>query len=264
MLVSNQSLVGRNILITRTSDQAESTATDIRNRGGSPLLLPCLEMVCQEKNIRASKPVLEKGTGEVLFTSRNGVACVAAALGDMFAPLLSSHQVTAVGEKTATALSQLNVRATMQPELASQTGLVEAYKERGIPEQILFYRAEEGSDLLADALTASGCNVTTIHAYRMQCPDSDASAMIRKIELKEVDAVLLGSAKTVRNYLQRIGSLEVANIPAIAVISRQVAKAAEEAGLSVQAVAKTASFDAMLDALVDYFNDSGAENHVSS
>ncbi len=264
MAVANRSLVGRNILVTRTSDQAESTAVEISNRGGNPLLLPCLEMVCLKKNIMASIPMLEEVGREVLFTSRNGVACVAAELGDMFTRLLSPHRVTAVGEKTAATLAQLGVHAAMQPESASQIGLIEAYRRRGAPEQILFYRAEEGSDLLAGALTASGCNVTTIHAYRMQCPDSDASAIIRKIEQGEVDGVLLGSTKTVRNYLQRIGSLEAANIPAIAVISQQVAKAAAEAGLSVQVVAKTASFDAMLDALADYFNDSGAENHVSS
>ena len=259
----DQALADRSILITRSPDQAESTAKAVLARGAMPLLLPSLEMVSLHDNIQASIPLLEKRS-EILFTSRNGVASVAAVLDRAFTTLLSAHPVTAVGEKTAAALAELGIETTMQPETASQAGLIEAYKERGIPEQLLFYRAEEGSDALANALTHAGCRVTTIHAYRMQCPDSDASEIIQKIGRSEVDAVLLGSARTVNHYIQRIGSIKTANIPAIAVISQQVAKAAEDAGLSVQAVAKTASFDAMLDALADYFNNSGAENHVSS
>jgi len=264
MCSTKQNLSSRNILITRSSDQAEQTANEIRVRGATPHTLPCLEMVCLTDNIQKSVPLLEKENIELLFTSRNGIACVAATLGDRFKELLSSRPVTAVGERTAAALTQLGIAAVMQPKTSSQAGLIEAYNERGIPQKVLFYRAEAGSDALAEALTASGCYVTTIHAYRMQCPDSDASETIHSIEQHQMDAVLLGSAKTVENYIERIGSIETADIPAIAVISRQVADAAEDAGLSVQAVAKTASFDAMLDALADYFNDSGAENHASS
>ena len=264
MPTANQCLTGKDILITRSAEQAESTASEIRSRGAIPHSLPCLEMRCLGDSIQKSTALLEQERLEILFTSRNGVACVATELGDAFKRLLASHPVMAVGEKTATALAQLGIQSVMQPETASQTGLIDAYKQRGIPEQLLFYRAEEGSDELADALTASGCRVTTIHAYRMQCPNADASAIIRNIEQHQIDAVLIGSAKTASNYVKRIGSIETANVPAIAVISQQVAEAAENAGLSVQAVAKTASFDAMLDALADYFNDSGAEKHVSS
>lgn len=264
MVEAKSSLAGKNILITRSSDQTESTASEIHSRGATPLSLPCLEKVCLADNIQKSVPLLEQESIEVLFTSRNGVACVAAALGSAFKSLLYSHPIMAVGEKTAAVLAELGIDTAMQPETPSQVGLIETYRGRGIPEQVLFYRAEEGSDALAEALSNAGCRVTTIHAYRMQCPDSDASDIMQQIENRQLDAVLLGSAKTVRNYIKRIGSVETANIPAIAVISQQVAAAAEDAGLSVQAVAKTVSFDAMLNALADYFNDSGAENHVSS
>jgi len=217
-----------------------------------------MEMVCLGENIEASIPLLENGSCEILFTSRNGVVCVAARLGEALVRLLAAHRITAIGEKTAAALAQLGITADMQPGRASQQGLIAAYSVQDTPEEILFYRAEEGSDALAEALTAAGCHVTTIHAYRMQCPDSDASEIIGQLRQHQIDGVLLGSARTVSNYIKRVGSIETANIPAIAVISRQVAEAAEDAGLSVQAVAKTASFDAMLDALADYFHDSGA------
>jgi len=264
MIASDQDLAGRNILITRSEDQAESTASAIQKRGAKPLLFPCLEMERLDDNIRRSLSKLQHGKINILFTSSNGVHAVAESLGSAFSILMQPHKIIAVGEKTGDTLRRFGIKVGLEPENASQAGLAEQFKISGTPENLLFFRAEEGSDTLAEALTASGSHVTTIHAYRMQCPDSDASEMVDQLRQHQVDAVLLGSPKTVRNYIHRIGSLEVANIPSIAVISPQVAKAAEEAGLSVQAVAKTASFDAMLDALADYFNDSGAENHVSS
>ena len=260
----DQALAGRGILITRSSDQAELTAEAVRARGATALLLPCLEIERLDDNIRKSLPKLQHGKGSILFTSSNGVHAVAESLGSAFSMLMQSHEIIAVGEKTGDTLRDCGIKVGLEPEDASQAGLIERFKKSGAPENLLFFRAEEGSDALAEALTASGSRVTTIHAYRMQCPDSDASEIIQKMKRSEIDAVLLGSARTVNHYIQRIDSIKTANIPAIAVISQQVAKAAEDAGLSVQAVAKTASFDAMLDALADYFNNSGAENHVSS
>ncbi|MDX8404421.1 MAG: uroporphyrinogen-III synthase [Mariprofundaceae bacterium] len=256
------SLAGKKILITRAENQLESTAAEILKRGGVPLHLPCLEVECLDQNIRQSIPLLENGPIELLFTSRNSVQCLASLTGEKFSKLLKPHKVTAIGTKTAEALKQLGVSPDMLPETASQEGLIDAYRDSGIPKELIFFRAEEGSDSLSNALTKQGCEIITIHTYRMKCPTSDASEMVHQIEQQNVDAVLLGSPKTVKNYIKRLGNRETANIPAIAVISPQVSSAATDLGLNVQATAKKASFDAMLDALADYFehnfNNSGA------
>jgi len=251
-------LADKQILITRSSDQAEATAAEIRRRGGEPLSLPCLEVECLTENILRSLPILEASSLELLFTSRNAVTCVASVLGEDFAKSLGSHRVTAIGSKTAAELNRHGIQPELIPQTASQEGLIEAYQSHGLPKRLLFFRAEEGRDLLQQAMDNLGCKVTMLFAYRMNCPASDASETIKKMDSHQIDAVLLGSPKTVENYIKRIGSIKRADIPAIAVISPQVAKVAEDAGLSVQAVAKTASFDGMLDALADYFIKSGA------
>jgi len=69
--------------------------------------------------------------------------------------------------------------------------------------------------------------------------------------------VLLGSAKTAAHYLQRIGSTSLANRPVVVAMSEKMASSALGCGLRVQVVAKKASFEAMLDALAEYF-DSGS------
>ena len=93
-----------------------------------------------------------------------------------------------------------------------------------------------------------------VHSYRTVCPQRDASDVIQRVQNDEIDAVLLGSPKTARFYIQRIGSIALADQPVIAVISESMAETVRAMGLSVQVVAKHASFDAMLDALSEYFD----------
>lgn len=251
-------LAGKTVLVTRTEEQATATGRAIAGRGGTALFLPCLELERLDENIRSALPMLQNGPASVLFTSSNGVHSVAEALGHAFALLLKPHRLIAIGERTGEALAAYGMTVDMEPDTASQDGLIDLLKRTGRPDRLLFFRAEEGGDSLAEELGRTGSKVTTIHAYRMRCPDSDASSIITRMQKGEIDAVLLGSAKTAENYLRRIGSIETANIPAIAVISPQVAAAAEKAGLRVRAVAKIASFDAMLDALSEYFKAHGA------
>jgi len=258
MNAAQPTLTGKTILITRSAKQAEAIATKIRERGGEAFFLPCLEVECLPENSLQSVSILENPNVELLFTSRNGVECVASALGGEFTSIIGNRRVAAVGNNTAAALIRHGIQPTLVPQTASQQGLLEAYRERGIPQQLLFFRAEEGNDLLQRSLTKHACEITTLYPYRMKCPESDASKILEKLEHQEIDGLILGSSKTVENYIKRVGTIEAANSPAVVVISPQVAKVAEDAGLSVQAVAKTASFDAMLDALSNYFDNSGA------
>jgi len=254
MLSQRQDLAGRTILVTRAENQSAETGQTIERRGGNPLYLPCLELECLQEDIRASVPMLQESKSTVLFTSVNGVRCVAETFGSAFALLMKPHRLIAVGEKTAEALSGCGIDIDTVPEEASQAGVIELLKRTGTPGQLLFFRAEEGSDAVAKWLAVAGSKVKTVHAYRMRCPDADASEIISSMAQGEIDGVLLGSSRTAANYIRRIGNIETANNPAIAVISPQVAAFAEKEGLRVQVVAKRASFDAMLDALSEYLN----------
>lgn len=258
MSQNQHDLAGRTIVVTRTEGQAEQTAEAIRHRGGVPILFPCLELERLDRNIRKAVPLLQEKATSVLFTSGNGVDCVAETLGSAFTLLLKPHKIIAVGERTAAALASHGIDDAIAPETPSQAGLIELFERTGIPERLLFFRAEEGSNAVAEALSAAGCRVKTIYAYRMRMPEGDVEEISAMLKQHKIDGVLLGSAKTTINYIQRIGDPKTAAIPAIAVISPEVAATAEKAGLSVQAVAKSASFDAMLDALSGYFDQQGA------
>jgi len=252
-------LTDKHILVTRALEYQSEMCRLLASRGGIAVSLPCLEVETLSDNIARSMPLLET-CSDVLFTSASGVHAVEKTMtanSRNLAEILLSKRVAAVGKKTASALSRLNIRIDIIPTKSSQDGLVEAYMANGLPHSLLFFRAEEGRETIAEAMLRQGVEIETVHAYRTICPTNNADDVIAMLRNGSIDAVLLGSARTALHYLQRVGATDLANRPVIVAISENMATATRKLGLNVQVVAKEASFEAMLDALTEYF-DSGS------
>jgi len=245
-------LAGRRILVTRASQQYPATAALIQAREGIPLSLPCLAIEPLPMNM----PSLWQASrwSDVLFTSVNGVEAVAKACGDGFSAYLKNYRIAAVGKKTSQALQQHRIQVDIMPKTSSQEGVFEAYQQHGLPSSLLFFRAEKGSEFLSEHLRAQEVDVHTALAYRAICPQDDCSDIKKRLANKQIDAVILASARTAHHYLQRITEVEIANNTNIIVISQQVADAADKLGLKVQLIAKQTSFTSILDDLETYFS----------
>ncbi|WP_072659837.1 uroporphyrinogen-III synthase [Mariprofundus micogutta] len=250
------SLQGKQILLTRTVHQNDELVELLRSYGAEPELFPCLEMVPMVDATLSGLSMLNE-CSDVVFSSSNSIHILAQLLNDQNQTLVSMLQdkrVAVVGNKTAGALRQYGVTVDLVPDKSSQDGLIATYLKHGLPRSgLMFFRADEGREALARALTSRGVKVIMVPVYRMTFPKADSSDVRGKIAASDIDAVLLGSAKAARNYMRRIGDVELANKPVVAVISHKLAKVAENEGLSVQVVAKDASFDSMLDSLADYY-----------
>jgi len=252
-------LSNKRILLTRTVAQNKKTALLLAEYDAIPVLFPCLDMEYLAGSIQSGLAQLEQSpahTTDVIFSSSNGVLAVASFVDD-FSVTFAAYRLVAVGNKTAKTLKDLGCRVHIIPEEASQEGLIEAYKAHPLPTQIYFFRAEEGSDALANFFKSLHINLTLIPTYRSLCHKGDSTQVKKDINTHHVDAVLLGSAKTAAYYVQKIGDLKLANSPIIVTMSAQVAESADKLGLQVQVIAKKPSFRAMLDGLNQYF----AEQH---
>jgi len=249
------SLAGKRILLTRAAGQMQALEQAVQSRGGTPILFPCLQVRTLPEEIRQAMLHIDNFS-DVLFTSSNGVDSVAETIGDL-RTALHGKRVAAVGDATAMALKAAGVAVAIIPSLASQDGLMHAYEQQGLPSGLLFFRALEGREYLEQAMAGAGVPVETVAAYETVCPEDNVSDLIHQLQQGDIDAVLLGSSKAAKYYVQRIltkADIELADRPAIAVLSEQVKAAALDAGLSVQVVAKQASFDALLDELAAYFS----------
>ena len=251
--MQGKGLKGCRILVTRSKQQFQATAGLIEARSGTALSLPCLEIEYLSQHINEALRQLNQYT-DVLLTSRNGVEALAVSSDVPLSSLLQHHRIAVVGEKTAQALRAYGIQPNIIPNIQSQLGLLDAYQNHRLPQSLLFFRAEEGSDFLSDDLQTQGVPVQTILAYRAICPSGDSLGMIQLFEQKKIDAVLLGSAKTAKHYLQQVQDTALANTPVLVAMSQQVADAADKLGLNVQLIAKQTSFASMLDELETYFS----------
>jgi len=248
-------LEGKRILLTRAAHQLGSIEKMVRASAAVPIPFPCLELQVNTDALKQGVAILPEFS-DLLFTSANGVLALASFCHEQNRTLkstLAGKRIAAVGDRTAAALSALDISVDIIPEIASQDGLIAAYSEHGLPAQLLFFRAKEGRENLAEALEQQGTVVKIVKAYNTVCPDADATETVALLAAGQIDAVLLGSTKTARHFLQRIHSNELANRPVVVVISQLMAEETEQLGLHVQVVAKSASFDSMLDGLAEYF-----------
>ena len=249
-------LKGKHILLTRTVHQNEELDELVRSYGAEPELFPCLEMEPMPDETMSGLSMLDD-CSDVVFSSSNAIHILAGLLDKEnlnLATVLKDKRIAVVGNKTAKALKQYDVHIDLVPRTSSQDGLIEAYLQRGLPRStLMFFRADEGREALARALTSRGVKVVMVPVYRMGLPKTDSRQIISSMAAGYIDAVLLGSAKAAHNYLRRIDDKALANQPVIVVISKKLAKAAGNLGLDVQVVAKDASFESMLDGLAEYF-----------
>ncbi|MDX8397527.1 MAG: uroporphyrinogen-III synthase [Mariprofundaceae bacterium] len=247
------SLANKSILVTRAAHQFEATAALIRQQHATAISFPCLELHIDKDAIQTALAQVQEFS-DILFTSSNAVEALASTSTLPLAQMLHSHRIAAVGQKTALALQKHHVHVDIIAGLASQSGLIQAYQQHGLPQSLMFFRAEQGSDQLSHFLQSQHRIVNTVKAYRSTCPSSSAQHIIDMLKNRRIDAVLLASAKTVEHYVHRIQNLEIANQTINVAMSKQVAGKADKLGLKVQLTAIEYSFASMLDVLSDHFD----------
>ncbi|PJA31916.1 MAG: uroporphyrinogen-III synthase [Zetaproteobacteria bacterium CG_4_9_14_3_um_filter_53_7] len=251
-----QRLEGKHVLLTRTVHQNAELDGLVRHYGAEPVMFPCLEMQPMADAATSGLSMLDE-CSDVVFSSSNAIHILAQLFIDQgltLASVLAGKRIAVVGTKTAEALKQYHVTVDLVPRTSSQDGLVEVYLKHGLPRSgLMFFRADEGREALATALTSRGVMVVMVPVYRMTRPTSDCTAIKAALANGVIDAVLLGSAKAAHNYKHRINDINLANQPVIVVISDKLAVAAKNEGLNVQVVAQDASFESMLDALSAYY-----------
>ncbi len=249
----NSPLAGKRILITRAAEQVAETAALVEKYSAIPITFPCLKHDTLVTNIHQGLGRV-KDFSDVVFTSVNGIRAVFENNSKFTTDFFQDKRIAVVGKKTAEALKKYNLQADIIPKIASQHGLIKTYQEQGFPQSLLFFRAEDGSDVLLEYLQSQNITTHLITAYRSSCPNEGNAEVLAMLKENIIDATLLGSSKTAEHYLQRIGNLELANRPVLVAISQQVADAADKLDLKVQLIATDANFPSMLERLAEYFS----------
>ncbi|MDQ6895715.1 MAG: bifunctional uroporphyrinogen-III C-methyltransferase/uroporphyrinogen-III synthase [Actinomycetota bacterium] len=250
-------LFGWNILLPRTKDQAGATHERLSFYGARADVVPTISVEPPRTPQQMDRAIKGLVTGRyewVGFTSVNAVRAVREKFEEsgLDARAFSGLKIAAVGGVTAAALRDWGLVPDLVPSgEQSAAGLLADWPEYDDLldpiNRVFLPRADIATDTLVAGLVEMGWEVDDVTAYRTVRAAPPAAEVRDAIKSGAYDAVVFTSSSTVRNLVGIAGKPHPSTV--VAVIGPATAKAAEEAGLTVDVMAPEASSDALVDAL---------------
>lgn len=253
-------LSGKRVLITRSEDQNEEFAALVRRAGGVPVLFPTIRLVPP-----ADCGPLDQEIGRlssfdwILFTSANAARFFCdrtARLGLVSWP--SALRVASVGPGTTRELESRGVQVHATAAKHTAEGLFRGLQAYGVAgKRFLLPRAEEGRDVLSEAIRREGGQVVSVVAYMNGLAEKDED-MAAEIVAVPPDVCAFASPSAFLNLFLLLGeedAREMLGKSRIAAIGEVTARAVRARDFKVDIVPETYTLKAMMDAIEAYFAD---------
>ena len=244
-------LAGRTVVVTRAREQASVLAQRLEFELGADVVeAPAIETepLPAEAVDAALRPIGDYHL--ICLTSQNAVRPFFEALRrqGLDARGLAGIRIATIGTATAAWLESLGVVADVVPKRQVAEGLVEvlAAEELG-GRRVLVARAEEGRELLPEALRERGAEVDVVALYRTlprtpAGPTLDAAA--------RADYVTFTSSSTVRYFVDAIGDAFPRGARVVS-IGPATSATARELGIEVHVEAARHDVDGLVEALLE-------------
>lgn len=255
-------LFGKRILVTRSRAQASELVEKIEDLGGEPYEFPVIEtrMPQNAADRQQVQHAMEQLAAYdwVFFTSVNGVEYFFEHLNQLGLDVRSLHKarIAAVGPATKAELQRKGLVSETLPDQFQAEGLAETFGEHlQAGQNVLLPRGNLARAWLPEFLRNKGLHVTEAVMYETVATGEDDEEFLKLLEEGGIHAVTFTSSSTVRNLLEMLGRMGIAQPAAalrnsaIACIGPVTAKTAEEAGLKVTMLAEEATLDSLVDAL---------------
>ena len=197
-------LSGRTIAVTRAREQASDLARRLQALGARVVLAPAI----RTEPLDATLPDLS-GLDLLCLTSPTGAARLLELVRD--ARDLAGPRIAAIGPGTAAALRAGGIEPDILPKRSNAEGLVEALEGVDV-RRALIARAQEGRDVLPEALRARGAEVELLALYRTiaePLSDSERAAALG------ADLLVFASSSAVTAFQGAAGTLAGPRIASI-------------------------------------------------
>jgi uroporphyrinogen III methyltransferase/synthase len=267
-------LFSKRVVVTRTRDQASELVSLLENYGAE-----CIEYPTISLEPVASYEILDQALAEIetfqwlLFTSINAVDYFFKRLFELDKDVrdLKGPKIAAVGRVTSEALASRGIKADLLPEKFTGDGLAETLiktEVKGL--RILIPRALKAREILTEALSSAGAEVTIAPVYQNVLPASSLGAKLKEdirkaLQEKSVDMVTFTSSSTVKNFVTLLDIAspdELQNLMsgvAVATIGPITAETAAQFGLHVDVQPAEYTIPDLVESIVMYFTSQPAD-----
>ncbi len=253
-------LRGLGVLVTRPEHQADTLCRLIESHHGVAIRWPTL-IITAPRDLEPARYRLSRLADYdlAIFTSVNAV--------ERALPIIHAQdgiperlEVAAVGRASGRALIRHGITRCLQPEHDfSSEGLLALPRLHAVAGQrILLVCGEGGRELLANTLSARGAQVDRAEVYRRERPTTPTETLLARWRRSEIGATIVTSRENLGNLfdmLEAAGQDYLRDTPLV-VASERIWKAAVECGCHRLLLARNASDDAIIAALLDLITNS--------
>jgi uroporphyrinogen-III synthase len=207
-------LAGRRVLVTRAAQQAGKLSDGLKALGAEAVEVPVLEIRPPDsyEPLDAALTNIDgpKGFHWLILTSANTALTVAArcTLLNIDVSSVKLLSVAAVGSATAEAARKAGFRVTIVPDSYNSEGLVVALGESIAHKRVLLARAKVSRDVIPDALTKIGAELTVVDAYQTVLPEGSRELLVEALKVG-IDAATFTSSSSVRNLAEVAREAEI-------------------------------------------------------
>ena len=197
-------LAGRRVLVTRALQQAGKLSDGLKALGAEPVEVPVLEIRPPDSYAPLDQAISKIESYEwLILTSANTVTTLAARCIQQNVDVsgIQLLKVAAVGSATAEMARKAGFRVTIVPEHYHSEGLAAALGKMVSGKKVLLARAKIARDVVPEALTAAGAQMTVVDAYQTALPDGAREALAEALRIG-VDAATFTSSSSVRNLAE--------------------------------------------------------------
>jgi uroporphyrinogen-III synthase len=264
MPVSQKTLHGWRVLVTRASHQSFGLSQPLRDLGAHVIEIPTIE-ICSPGSFAALDHALLKidHYDTLILTSVNGVEVLFERYNRMGLPVedMKHLMVVAIGPSTAMAIQSEGLSVSIIPKQYVAESVIEALQGKIFKSsRVLLVRAKVARDVLPDELRKMGAQVDVIEAYETRVPEG------ARAKLEEVFAdpdskphvITFTSSSTANNFLTLVADntpkfLEGVQLASIGPVTTDTLK---KAGFPPTIEAREFTMNGLVEAITEFVGHS--------
>ncbi|MGD8567258.1 MAG: uroporphyrinogen-III synthase [Gammaproteobacteria bacterium] len=255
-------LAGVTVVVTRPAHQAEGLCRLIETNGGTALRFPVLDIAGPADQTAVAATINRLAAFDIaVFISPNAVQWGLKLIDNWPADI----KVAAVGRGSARELTRQGMEPDIFPEQQFNSEALLALEDlqQVAGKRIIIFRGEGGRELLADILRGRGAQVEYLECYRRVRPTIDPALLTVPLQQGTVDILTVTSSEGLENLLAMTGEAVrsvLTQLPLI-VVSDRTRERARELGFQAPIIlARQASDDALLEAVIDWKTETASSH----
>ncbi|MFZ3588353.1 uroporphyrinogen-III synthase [Bacillus sp. DJP31] len=259
--MDTQPLANKTIVITRAEEKSREFARQIKDLGGTPLILPLLAFLPAVLTPMEKLQLNRLNEFDwLVFTSVNGVEYFFQQSEQLSIDTRGLQaKIAVVGDKTKLALKKRGLEAFLLPTEFVAEGLIrDLQNEKLEGKKVLYIRGNLARDLIPKQLGVLGAKVTKLTVYTTVCPTHRLEWL--EILNQNVDAITFTSPSTINHFVQLLEGTDWKSWiqrTVVCCIGPITEKAAQTHGIIPNIVPQTYTMDHLLQELLSFFEKRG-------